>query len=177
MEQPRILSRDAAGHVGVWRDALFEVWAAPAGADILRARAGVVREHLTGALRPGQKLVFLTLVQERAIRAVERDAREVLDDRVRENAPYTKGAATIIQASGFKAAVIRSISAAMLLLSGVKYPAKTESELEPTLRWAAALLAPEGGQPVPADELIAAFDAFLELATEAEAKEPARERA
>lgn len=168
--------RDDAGCVGIWRDALFEVWAAPAGEDVIKARADVTLA-LMRSLPAGHKLVAITLVQERAIRVVDREAREAIDEKVKQAAPYTKGSATVIDASGFKAAVIRSISAALMMLSGVKYPAKTDGELLPALRWAAELLDPVEGGAIDADALAAAFDAFLVLAAEEAPKVPAREDA
>ena len=159
MDDPRLLVKDAAGFTGVWREAHFEVWLKQGTPAMVRERFAAQRAYI--ASLAGKLIITISIVHEEAIRPLDGEMREEVNRNVASLTPHVKGAAIVIKATGFKAAVVRSIIGALTLFTRAKYPTKTHDDEEPALRWAAGLLEPDGAHAIAGDELLAAYRALV----------------
>src|SRR6185503_15168057 len=87
--------------------------------------------------RGGRKVVTISVINPDAIRPVEGELRKAISETTQLAAPHIKAGAVCILATGFRAAVIRGIIAALTLLTGAPYPTKTCEDIETGLKFAA----------------------------------------
>lgn len=168
--QPRLIVKDAAGYGGIWREVHFDVWQSPGSAAQIRGRYEGQRV-LMKELPPHKKLITVAVVSDEATKPLDDERRAVIDEGVKASVGRVKGAAVVIMATGFKAVIIRSVIAALTLLSGARYPSRTFDSVEAMCLWVATLLDANEATAPTADDVKRAYDeqARLAAATSVEA--------
>ena len=159
MEAPRLHVKDAAGFSGVWREVHFEEWTSPGSSAQMRIRLEKRRAFLE-ELPAHRKVITISIVRDDAIKPLDKDQRSTVDEGVAQVAPRAKCGAVVIDSSGFKAVIIRSIIAALTLVQGSKYPTKTFDNLDAMFAWIAPMLE----STATAEELSAAYRELVEVA-------------
>jgi hypothetical protein len=162
---PRLIVKDSAGYGGIWNEVHFDVWKSPGSAAEIRARYECQR-ILMKELPPERKLITVAVVTDEATKPLDDERRAVIDEGVKASMGRVKGAAIVIMASGFKAVIIRSVIAALTLLSGANYPSKTFDAVDAMFVWVATLLDVDGaiGRRPSAEELKQAYEELARMA-------------
>jgi hypothetical protein len=130
-----LVHRDQAGWVGRYREVSIEVWHEPGAINTMKLRQELQRK-LIAEMQP-KKIITFTVVHDNAIKPLDGDVRELLNKHIKECAPYVKAAATIIPATGLKAAIVRGIIASLTLLTGAKYPTTVSATEDEAYKWIA----------------------------------------
>ena len=159
MEAARRIVHDEYGWAGVWRDVFVEAWTKAGTPAAIRDRFEA-RRAFGAELAPGRKMVTVTIVHSAAAKPVDAETRAALQAGIDATDARMKGTAVVLLADGFKAVVIRSVIAALMLAVATKYPTKTFDGVDEALVWLTSLLDDDGGRAPTIDELRAAVRAL-----------------
>ena len=133
-DEARILVADAGGFSAAFRNVHFDVWMTPGSAEQFRAR--YVVQHAWFKERGEGKSVTISVIHPAAVKPVEGELRKVINESTLANMKFIKAGAIVILATGFRAAVIRGVIAALTLLTGARYPTKTCDAVDDGLKFA-----------------------------------------
>lgn len=113
-----------------------------------------------------RKVITVAVVSDKATKPISDEQRAVIDENVKASIGRVKAAAIVIMATGFKAVIIRSVIAALTLLSGARYPSKTFDSVEAMAAWVPTLLDVDGaiGRAPNAAEVKQAYDELARMA-------------
>jgi hypothetical protein len=149
-----VIVKDQFGFAGTYRNLWFDEWRTPGDAVALRARFAAQREFIVE--KP--MICTVSIVRGDAIKPVEGEMREVMNEAVKDTKDNIRATAIVIESTGFKAAVVRGIISALTLLSNAKYPAKTFATLDEAVAFLAPLLTPAAST----DEVQAGYRALVD---------------
>jgi len=152
----RLLFQNAIGFTGAWREVHFDKMQARADIAFMRGRFAAQQAWLR-ELAPDKRILTVSVISADAVTMIDGELRSVVDESVKQLAPRIRAAALVIEATGLKGAVFRSIVAGLSLVAGARYETKTEPTLEGALRWLAPQLDADGGRAPTYDELYAAW--------------------
>lgn len=146
--------KDAFGVAGSFRNLWIDEWRTPGDAAVLRARFAAQRELIVEK----NMICTISIVRERAIKPVEGEMREVMNESVKATKNNIRATAIVIDSTGFKAAVVRGIISALTLVSNAKYPAKTYATVDEAFAFLGPLLTPAA----TAAEVLAGYRALVD---------------
>jgi hypothetical protein len=162
-DEARLLIKDGAGFCGVWREVYLELWAQPASVEQIKRRFEAQRAFINGL--NGKKIITVAVVDDAAIKQLEPEQRKLIDDGVKATTEIVKAGAIVIRATGFKAAFMRGILAALFLVTRATYATKVESDVEGGLRFILSHL----DAPASIEDTIRAWTTLEKLASQASA--------
>jgi hypothetical protein len=162
-DEARLLIKDGAGFCGVWREVYFERWSSPGSVEQIARRFEAQRKFIDEVKE--RKIITVAVVDDAAISKLEPAQRKMIDEGVAASSARVKAGAIVLHAIGFKAAFMRGILAALLLVTRAAYPTKVESDIEAGLRFVLTHLAP--GTTI--DDVIRAWTTLERQASQASA--------
>jgi hypothetical protein len=135
-----------------WRDLYLTMWNGPV--TVARLLPCFVASRALRAQYPDGYVAF-NVIGPRTPAMVDRQARALVDDLVRENRGRPMlGEATIILATGFVAATTRAVLMGLQRLSGSAHPRAVFDTLERAADWAAPRLRPGEDGPIPPSAIV-----------------------
>ena len=100
------------------------------------------------ATRPQTKFGYLAIVESHAGTHMPSDVRSSLSSMLNQFEQSIAGSVVVFEGTGFRAAIVRSVVAAITLASRLDFPATVESDLRVAARWLVGKL-PAGGRLQP----------------------------
>ena len=130
------------------------VWKQPpvvAGVDENRRLFQLLRTR-----RPQDKLSYLVVAETGVGVNMPSDVRTALQTMLRDYQDAIFGSAIVFEGTGFRAAIVRSVVAAINLASRLEFPSTVQSDLASAARW----LVDNGGLRMSAADLVEVVRAF-----------------
>jgi hypothetical protein len=106
--------------------------------------------------QPQDKLSYLVVAEAGVGTQMRSDVRAAVAAMLREYQKAIVGSAIVFEGTGFRAAIVRSVVAAINLASRMEFPSSVQSDLEGAARW----LVEKGGLRMSAADLVDVVRAF-----------------
>jgi hypothetical protein len=157
---PQIVLESSIVHVATWREVVAAVWHAPGTAAEVRGVYAAQRAFAQ-RLGPDERMIVVSAIDARVAVTLDPDVRRAVEEGTRAQRERVKASVVLMATTGFAAAMIRSVVAALLLVNRPEYPMQVFNGTEAASRWAATFLTRSPSSPVSEADLGDALRAMI----------------
>jgi hypothetical protein len=152
-DQPtaHVLYSDSALQLITWRDLFVQRWIGQGGASHV---AHMLEAHLAFTAKHGPKrTISVSHVATTTFKPPDEEARRLMTRHTAEIGPRLRASATVIEMDGFAGAMMRSIIAGLIFVTGHKEPHQVTSTAREGIAFVLRHRHPEA-QPIDLDDLM-----------------------
>ncbi len=150
MIAPEIVVSEDTVTAGTWGPIFFEIWRDQGTPDTFRAlREAALR--FAKAQPGGRKIFQFTTVNVVRVPSIDRDLHEAVTQRRRALLPYTFGAVTVVESTGFAGAITRSLMATFSAVIRSSYPTAVCATPAQAAPWVSRQIAIAGASATAAE--------------------------